>query len=160
MKGSASSFQGRTSAEGSVRREVARRSDARWRPGFTASVGLVLLFCVAGACALATGDASAPVGVVDDAPSTSTASGWPRNESGQTYGSIAGVVVQPPDLVAVVGTDATGREREGYVYADELDIPSPSSPAAAADQARGVAPLVLPLYARDGSTVLGSWRLG
>ena len=63
-----------------------------------------------------------------------------------------------PDLVAAVATNG----REGYVYAKDLESPTPSSPVEAArwqEEHTGDVDSI-PVYLADGETVIGEFRLG
>jgi hypothetical protein len=96
---------------------------------------------------------------------------WPTNESGQTYGSsrLARSFSDRPDLIAAISQDGT----HGYVRRDELDkadgapgiaFKSPEDGVAwrnnrAAQIAAGQV-IAVPLYAQDGKTVIGSFRVG
>lgn len=91
------------------------------------------------------------------------ASSYPKNQNGETYGSVldAPLVGVEPDLIAAVGVDGT----EGYVRSTELNGgPQPKSPeeAVAYMKALESAPYSvcrIPLYAADGKTVIGSFQV-
>lgn len=75
---------------------------------------------------------------------------WAINDRGETYG-LAKQDGTEPDLVAVSIGD-TGLV--GYVYAEDLDPPSPSSPADAL-ATNDVPPLPVPVYEPDGWSIIG-----
>jgi hypothetical protein len=96
---------------------------------------------------------------------------WPTNTSGQTYGSsrTAKSFSDRPDLIAAISQDGT----RGYVLRDELDKASGAPGIAynspedgiawqkqrAAQRAAGQV-TTIPLYAQDGKTVIGSFKIG
>lgn len=87
---------------------------------------------------------------------------YPKNQSGETYGSLLDAPSPDlePDLIAAIGVDGT----EGYVRATELySGPLPKSPdeAVAYMKALESAPYSVrkvPLYAADGKTVIGYFQ--
>jgi hypothetical protein len=86
-----------------------------------------------------------------------THTNWGVNASGQTYG----VTNQRgmPDLVAVIATN----HRSGYVYASQLNGPTPKTPSQAlALQKAGenARPRVLTVYEADGKTPVGKFVVG
>jgi hypothetical protein len=90
------------------------------------------------------------------------------NQSGQTYGSSATGVcpAQAPDLIMAVGRSSSANSPvEGYVLKSQLEAASGSgvnSPRAAVAWTRIHAgkQTTIPLYARDGETVIGQFTLG
>ncbi|MGI5182524.1 hypothetical protein ACQEVZ_60535 [Dactylosporangium sp. CA-152071] len=87
--------------------------------------------------------------------------GYPRNASGETYGSAAeaGSPGQAPDLILV----SFGQGQRGYVRKDDLDSPEFTDPADAVEWSRqneGRPPRVIPVYAADGRTVIGTRAFG
>ena len=82
---------------------------------------------------------------------------YPVNEQGLTYGSVADAYSYEtePDLIAAVGEGGI----DGYVYADDLRGPVPTSPeeVLAIMNARGEGPRTIPLYKSDGRTVIGEF---
>lgn len=93
---------------------------------------------------------------------TNQASPYPKNQNGETYGSLLDAPSPDldPDLIAAIGVDGT----EGYVRATELNSgPHPTSPdkTVAYMKALESAPYsvrTIPLYAADGKTVIGSFH--
>ncbi|NPV71705.1 MAG: peptidase M56 BlaR1 [Firmicutes bacterium] len=86
---------------------------------------------------------------------------YPRNENGQTYGSAA-YATSPdtePDLIAAPGVDGT----LGYVRKVDLDGPPPKTPdESLAPQRRAGGSIrvrYIPLYAVDGETVIGVFKI-
>ena len=92
---------------------------------------------------------------------TTPPGGWDVNANGQTYGP--GVDGNVPVLLATVGKDAAGNNRNGYIYSADAFGPPQSTPEAVAEQKRlrlleipdGID---LPLYDSDGTTVLGTFH--
>ena len=84
---------------------------------------------------------------------------YPVNQYGLTYGSAAEAFSYEtePDLIAAIGVDGI----EGYVYAEDLRGPMPNSPeeASALMEARGSEPRSIPLYEKDGKTVIGEFLI-
>ena len=93
------------------------------------------------------------------------------NENGQTYGGMNPYSTDPqdePDLIAAIGIDGT----EGYVYRVDLDGNQPSNPEEAieymeemekayaeAREAGEEFSRYIPLYASDGTTVIGEFGI-
>lgn len=101
-------------------------------------------------------------------PSTSAPAGtYPTNQDAQTYGSSAGVCPsQEPDLIKAVGPSTGGQGPvEGYVLRSQLakasgdDVNSPQA-AVAWTKAHAGKGTTIPLYARDGTTVIGKFTIG
>ncbi len=88
------------------------------------------------------------------APITSTFS---VNASGQTYGSDLSVAssAQGPTLVEVVATNG----KTGYAYANQLNGPTPTSPAQAVALGK-TGPRTVPVYKSNGTTVIGHFIVG
>ena len=91
---------------------------------------------------------------------------FPRNDAGQTYGSCADVLpAKYPDLVAVIGRGAGDELVEGYVLAAELreasgdNVRNPEEAIAWMRAQEHRPPATLAVYARDGTTVIGSFTL-
>ncbi|MHB9094619.1 MAG: hypothetical protein ACYC21_08085 [Eubacteriales bacterium] len=83
---------------------------------------------------------------------------FPRNESGQTYGSnaFANSPDQEPDLVSAVGVDGT----QGYVRSEDLDGEMPKTPEeAVAHNSKLKAERKIPLYDVDGKTIIGEFKI-
>lgn len=83
---------------------------------------------------------------------------YPTNENGQTYGS-ALYATSPntePDLIKAIGVDGT----VGYVRSVDLNGPMPKTPEEALELQRKT-PSVreIPLYAVDGKTVIGKFKI-
>ncbi|MEZ0493273.1 hypothetical protein AB2L28_13615 [Kineococcus sp. TBRC 1896] len=91
--------------------------------------------------------------------STRTPTEWALNAHGQTYGVTKDDGSQP-DLIAVVATTSTGQQ--GYVRASDLNPPlNFTSPQEAAQWSAAQPPVrTLPVYASDGTTVIGSFQAG
>lgn len=94
--------------------------------------------------------------LVEDCPRLPAAPPYPVNASGMTYGSGAGIDADDPgpDLVAAYGTNgrcgfvrAADRARPARTLADALADPEPEA-------------VDVPLYAADGVTVIGTFRIG
>lgn len=81
-----------------------------------------------------------------------TTTPWKVNSSGQTYGT-----PNPngaPDLIAAVATNGSA----GYVYANQLVGPQPSTPAQAATWSH--VPRAITVYDSDGKTPIGQFIVG
>jgi hypothetical protein len=90
--------------------------------------------------------------------SPSPAHKWAVNSNGQTYGSLLNSTssATDPDLVQVIATNG----KTGYAYSSQLDPPAPSSPATAvAQQNADTAGTYVPVYAQDGTTVIGQFEV-
>jgi hypothetical protein len=100
-------------------------------------------------------------------PSTSAPTGtYPANQYGQTYGSSAGVCPsQRPDLIKAAGPSTGGHGPvDGYVIKAQLakaEGDDVNSPQAAVDWTKAHAgkSTTIPLYARDGKTVIGHFAI-
>lgn len=81
----------------------------------------------------------------------------PKNTHGQTYGSNANATSrsQYPDLVLVQATNG----KDGYVYAHQLDRPTPKTPQQAIAM-NSIKPRAIPVYAVNGTTVIGQFVIG
>lgn len=90
---------------------------------------------------------------------------YPSNQRGQTYGSSAGACPsQEPDLILAVGRSGNTAVR-GYVLKSQLAVASGDSvdtPQAAVAWTRAHAgkAATIPLYTRDGRTVIGQFTIG
>ena len=95
--------------------------------------------------------------VFDDCPRLPQAPPYPVNENGMTYGSGSGVDADDPgpDLVAAYGTNG----RCGFVRAADRPQP-PTTLAGALDRTGPTEGTTIPLYAQDGVTVIGRFRIG
>jgi hypothetical protein len=121
-------------------------------------IGIALVACLAAAASvvsftnISTNRSQAPVHV------------FPRNANGQTYGSVIsrpGLVTpgSVPDLIKAQGVDGT----IGYVRFTDLQGPQPKNPqeAVALSKKNLASPRhLIPLYAVDGKTVIGSVFVG
>jgi hypothetical protein len=102
---------------------------------------------------------------------------FPTNGNGQTYGSSAGdgnagpvIQDQVPDLILATGTPLTGTGHlTGYILNSQLNavdgLDEVTNPAQAVvwDQAHtgpNATPVSVPLYAQDGTTVIGTVTIG
>lgn len=94
--------------------------------------------------------------VFEDCPRPPAAPPYPVNANGMTYGSGAGIDEDDPgpDLVAAYGTDG----RCGFVRADDRPQPARTLAEVLADPGSEAADI--PLYARDGVTEIGRFRIG
>lgn len=83
---------------------------------------------------------------------------YKTNADGQTYGTAGGAPggpVNEPDLVAVIASNG----RQGYVYATQLNGPTPTSPAEAVAESNQAA-RIIPVYESDGKTKIGQFKVG
>jgi hypothetical protein len=78
--------------------------------------------------------------------------GWPDDKNGDGIVSDAGNE-RIPELIRAVGDDGV----EGYVRFEDLEGPQPSSPEQAVRMSGS--DRVIPLYAEDGTTVIGTYTL-
>ncbi len=84
--------------------------------------------------------------------------GLAENENGQTYGSasIGAITGEMPDLVKAVTTDG----KVGYLNVKDLLLDTPATPEEAiALSTYSEANSVIPVYAEDGTTVVGAFKL-
>jgi hypothetical protein len=126
-----------------------------------ASAAVMGFAVVGGVTAIATGSlTNGDQVVIHQLPGTaqSATPGWPTNANGQTYGSLLKSTssATDPDLVQVIATNSEA----GYVYSSQLNQAAPSSPAAAvAQQAANTTGQFIPVYAQDGTTVIGQFEV-
>jgi hypothetical protein len=88
---------------------------------------------------------------------TSAPPKWPTNANGQTYGSLLDSTssATQPVLAQVIATNGAA----GYVYSSQLNPPAPTSPTAAVtEQAANMTGQFIPVYAQDGTTVIGQFE--
>lgn len=91
---------------------------------------------------------------------TSDAPNFPTNAKGETYGSSANVsLANEPDLIFADATNgAKGYIERRQLWADDgTDVTSRT--AAAAYMASATAPRFIPVYAQDGTTVIGEFEI-
>ena len=87
---------------------------------------------------------------------------FPRNKSGQTYGSAEGMSFDSaPDLIAAVTSDG----KSGYVRRVDVlrEVAPPKNPASALEQMnsrKAAGPRVMPVYLSDGTTRIGVFEIG
>lgn len=86
---------------------------------------------------------------------------YPKNENGDTYGSAfhASTNEEKPDLIEAIGEDGV----TGYIRKKDLDGDMPKTPEEATalmnkQQVKG--PRQIPLYEKDGKTVIGTFKAG
>lgn len=99
-----------------------------------------------------------PTQVEPESTSTKTKTDFPTNKYGQTYGSSANCSIeQEPDLVKAIGIDGTA----GYVLSKDLNEEMPKTPeeAIAMTKAFPAEGKIIPLYAVDGRTVIGKFKI-
>jgi len=98
--------------------------------------------------------------VLEDCPPLASTPPYPVNVNGMSYGSGAGIDEDDPgpDLVAAHGTNG----RCGFVRASDRQQDLPRNPEEAASYTADLDPdgRDVPLYARDGVTVIGSFHVG
>ncbi|WP_152682978.1 hypothetical protein [Paenibacillus sp. VT-400] len=85
---------------------------------------------------------------------------YPKNKNGQTYGS-AVYATSPetePDLILAFGVDG----KEGYLLKKDMEGELPKTPeeAIAMQNSRSPEGRDIPLYDKDGETVIGVFRVG
>ena len=97
--------------------------------------------------------------VFEDCPLMAMAPPYPENDRGMTYGSGANVDEDDPgpDLVAAYGTNG----RCGFIRAADLEGDQPRNPEEAAEYMANLDTdgHDIPLYARDGVTVIGWFHI-
>lgn len=85
---------------------------------------------------------------------------YPKNKNGQTYGSsvYATSLETEPDLILATGVDGT----EGYLLKKDMEGELPKTPeeAIAMQNSRSPEGRDIPLYDKDGETVIGVFRVG
>jgi hypothetical protein len=128
------------------------RSRWRWRP-----LALVLVLCLGGGTA-----------------ALAAAGAFPSNSNGQTYGSAGhlppGLITpgEEPDLILAIGTPLSGTGHvTGYILRSQLDadtgmdVTNPAQAVAWTEAHTGsnATPVSIPLYAQDGSTVIGTFTI-
>lgn len=94
-----------------------------------------------------------PLGATSGSPSS-----WPTNARGQTYGSLlnSSSSTTDPDLAQAIATNG----QQGYVDSSQLNSAGPSSPAAAVAQQRADnAGKYIPVFAENGTTVIGQFEV-
>ncbi|MEW5952827.1 MAG: peptidase M56 BlaR1 [Bacillota bacterium] len=83
---------------------------------------------------------------------------YQKNENGQTYGSAlyATSIDTEPDLISAEGEDGI----RGYVRSEDLNGVQPKTPEEALAQMRKADSVnKIPLYAVDGKTVIGTFKI-
>ena len=128
----------------------------------SAAVATFLVSCglAGGVAAAATGALSSSAPAPQPAPGMTNSGqpSWPSNAEGQTYGSLLGHngSAAEPVLVQAIATNG----QSGYVYSAQLNTSAPSSPAqAVAQQQADKAQQFIPVYAQDGTTVIGQFAV-
>jgi hypothetical protein len=88
------------------------------------------------------------------------------NANGETYGSSANTTpADEPDLISASGKNAAGNIVYGYVRKTDLDsasganVTTPAQAAAYDAWSRTAGPIRIPLYAVNGTTVIGSFTI-
>lgn len=86
---------------------------------------------------------------------------YPRNENGDTYGSAfhARTNEEKPDLIEAIGEDGV----TGYIRKKDLDGDMPKTPEEATalkNKQQVKDPRQIPLYEKDGKTVIGTFLAG
>lgn len=92
---------------------------------------------------------------------------YPNNAKGETYGSSseAQTAGEEPDLILAIGKTSSGEIVHGYVRKSELNAATGATvktPAEAAEYSRVAerrAATTIPLFAENGSTVIGSFTI-
>jgi hypothetical protein len=99
---------------------------------------------------------TAPGGCRSDFPIPhNAASSYPVNRNGMTYGSQRGALPgRGPDLIAAIGTNGVC----GYVKSSDLKTTDPKNPTQALKRGK-YSFRTVPLYAQDGTTVVGTFYL-
>lgn len=118
---------------------------------------VAVLFVVAAGLTLSTVGASVALGVSGNR-SMEPAPVYQKNERGMTYGSglDAPSIDVEPDLIEAIGADGTA----GYVRSDDLVPPLPTSlEEAATSEKYANRARTIPLYAVDGTTVIGTFEI-
>ncbi|MCP1186442.1 hypothetical protein [Paenibacillus sp. 1781tsa1] len=85
---------------------------------------------------------------------------YPKNKNGQTYGSAiyATSLETKPDLILAIGVDGT----EGYLLKKDMEGELPNTPEEAIAMQNNRSPdgYDIPLYDKDGETVIGVFHVG
>jgi hypothetical protein len=79
------------------------------------------------------------------------------NKNGQTYGSDYGSPeINKSDLMSAIGIDGT----VGYILDSDLDPNPPNTPQEAIEQQKNIkSPRYIPLYNKDGTTVISEFKI-
>ena len=135
---------------------------ARGKHAATGIAAAVVGFAaVGGGAAIATGAlTNGDQVVIHQLPgaSGSATPAWPTNASGQTYGSLLRSTSSATDpvLAQVIATNG----QTGYVYSAQLNPAGPATPTAAlAQQAASATAQYIPVYAENGTTVIGQFEV-
>jgi hypothetical protein len=103
---------------------------------------------------------SGPPVAIQSLPSAQTSgatASYQTNANGQTYGSLQNATSSATSPVLTRAQATNGQT--GYVYTSQLNGVAPSSPAEAlAQQAVDTTPQYIPVYAQDGTTVIGQFE--
>lgn len=124
---------------------------------------MTALACAAGVAVLAAGGiATVVLGALDGHHSRAVPNAQAASHMHRTYSigeicSAAGTdCTDPSDVVSAIATNG----RRGYVYDSQLNPAPPSTPAQAiAEQNAPWEPDYIPVYERDGSTVIGQFLI-
>lgn len=83
---------------------------------------------------------------------------YPMNENGQTYGPdiYGSSTIEPPDLMAAYGIDGSF----GYVLASNFESKAHTPEEAIEEMKNTPSPRYIPLYDKDGKTVIGTFKIG
>lgn len=116
---------------------------------------------VATASASQSSSVTANAGVATPSPGTTpqaTRPAYPTNAQGLSYGSELDATNpdQAPDLIAAIATNG----RQGYVRKVDLYPELPINPSAAVKAQAGQGARAIPVYSRDGVTVVGEFVIG
>ncbi|MET3207361.1 UNVERIFIED_CONTAM: hypothetical protein ABIC26_000295 [Paenibacillus sp. PvR008] len=80
---------------------------------------------------------------------------FPINENGQTYGKV--IYQKPePDLLEAIGVDGT----VGYILSEDIDSHVSTPIEAIEQQKKRGDHRDIPLYDKDGKTIIGSFKVG
>lgn len=121
---------------------------------FKTLVGRIVTICIGITAGLI-------IGIISLGPAFSSPSGaphYPKNLNGQTYGSNtqATSIETEPDLILAIGVDGT----EGYIKSVDLNGTMPKTPEEALKlQSKAPDFRIIPLYAVDGKTVIGKFKI-
>lgn len=128
--------------------------------GFAIVVGAIAAGGILGGGIVASAQPDPASPSVQDEPPAPVAASMETNEAGQKLGDYVIGADEVPDLVPVMSDEG----KDGYAYRSDIDGPLVKSPVEAVEAMRDRVDeqgnIVVPVYDRDGETVIGKVTLG